>query len=523
MGFYRLNQIRVSLDYKESDIRSWIKRKYGLETKSKYKIVRQSVDARKKEQIKLIFTVDFPASKSDDLRLKNVKYFEKEEVYINKRKREKGLHRPVVVGAGPAGLFAGLILAESGLNPIILEQGVDVDTRKTDIEDFFSNGRLKEESNIQFGEGGAGTFSDGKLSTGVKDKNNRISKIMSTFIEAGAPEEISYNSKPHIGTDYLIKVVKNIRLKIIELGGEIRFKKQVTNLDIKNGKIEGIIINTNEKLKTNHLVMAIGHSARDTFEMLLENNIPMESKSFAVGLRIEHTQEMISKSQFGKMYQHRNLPVAEYKLTYQTSDKRGVYSFCMCPGGFVVNAASELGGVVCNGMSHFARNEKNANSAILVTVRPEDFESTHILAGVDFQRKWEKIAYELGGETYALPVQRLEDFMMDKMTKKSGVIVPNIKGEYIFADLNKALPEWIIIALKKGIINFGKKIKGFDQGDAILTAVETRSSSPVRILRDKYYMSTVEGFYPCGEGAGYAGGIMSAALDGMKVAEAIIE
>jgi len=522
MGFYRLTQIRMPLDYTENDIRMWVRRKYHLTSESPYKVVKQSVDARKKQAIKLIFTIDFPAKRSDHPGLKQMKYFEEAGVYKSEEVGKLPKHKPVIVGTGPAGLFAGLILAEAGLEPILIERGLEVEKRQADIEYFFATGSLNEHSNIQFGEGGAGTFSDGKLSTGVKDQYNRIDKIIESFIEAGAPEEIAYMNKPHIGTDYLMKVVKNIRLKIIRLGGQVLFNTQLTGLKIEAGKLKGIVVNETDVMEISHLVLAIGHSARDTFKLLMEENVPMAQKAFAVGLRIEHTQAMIGVSQYGSFYQHKNLPVAEYKLTHRTLAGRGVYSFCMCPGGFVVNAASEKGGVVCNGMSYFSRAEKNANSAILINIQPKDFGGTNILAGVAFQRHWEKNAFILGGATYALPIQRVDEFMTGKERKSFGKVIPNIKGAYQWADLNQAFPSWIIIALKEGLTNFGKKIKGFDQGDAILTGVETRSSSPVKILRDETHMSQVKNLYPCGEGAGYAGGIMSAALDGIKTAEHII-
>jgi uncharacterized FAD-dependent dehydrogenase len=343
-----------------------------------------------------------------------------------------------------------------------------------------------------------------------------------TFIEAGAPEEIRYINKPHIGTDYLITVVKNMRERIIELGGEVRFGTKMTSLLIENHSITGVKLEDGTSLMSNHVVLAIGHSARDTFEQLVIQQIPLEKKAFAIGLRIEHPQELISLKQYGKSYEHPNLPAADYKLTYRTSKERAVYTFCMCPGGFVVNSASEVGHVVCNGMSNFARDEVNANSAILVNVYPDDFEGQDLLAGVEFQRQWEAKAFEIAGSDYSLPIQRVDDFVKGKVTTSFGITKPNIKGKYTFADLNDTLPEFVAEAIKEGIVDFAKKIRGFDRGDALLTGVETRTSSPIRILRDESLKSPIIGLYPCGEGAGYAGGIMSAAIDGIKVAEAIL-
>ncbi len=437
----------------------------------------------------------------------------------------------MVVGSGPAGLFCALILAEAGLKPIVIERGKPVDQRLKDVEDFFLlQKKLNTESNIQFGEGGAGTFSDGKINTGVKDKMHRIIKIVDTFIEMGAPEEIRYMSKPpHIGTDYLINVVKGIRNRIIELGGHVRFATKMTGLEYDSIGLSGVTLNhegNDERLETNNLVLALGHSARDTFEALVRQNVPMTQKAFAVGLRIEHPQNIISKSQYGDGYKHKSLPVADYKLTYRTCKGRGVYTFCMCPGGFVVNAASEEGRVVCNGMSNFKRDEVNANSAVLVNVHTDDFDSDDVLAGMEFQRKWESLAFDIGGGAdYTLPIQRFGDYEKSVASTTLGKIKPNIKGHYKLSNLNDCLPEFVNEALLEGIHAFGRKIKGFNNGDAILTGVETRSSSPVRMDRDENYMSPIAGLYPCGEGgAGYAGGgIMSAALDGIKVAESIIK
>lgn len=523
MGMYRINQIKVELDHTEDDIRKIIDKQYGcFEEDAKIRIIKKSVDARKKDAIKIVYTVDIESPKFDYKRVSKLTYIDKKAVYRLKGYIAPLTKRPVVIGAGPAGLFAALLLAERGMNPILIERGQSVEKRIEDVNKYFETGELDVTSNIQFGEGGAGTFSDGKINTGVKDKYNRITKIISTFIEAGAPEEIRYLNKPHIGTDYLVEVVKNIRNKIIKFGGEVRFNTTMTELIIDESRITGVKLDDGSEILTDHVVLAIGHSARDTFENIVKQNIPVEAKAFAIGLRIEHPQDMISKQQYGEAYKHEALPIADYKLTYRTAEGRSVYTFCMCPGGVVVNSASETGGVVCNGMSNFVRDEKNANSAILVNVHPTDFDGSDVLAGVRFQRRWEEEAFKVAGSDYSLPVQRLDDFINGEVSTEFGDVKPSIKGKTTMADLNKVLPSYVTESIKEGMVAFGRKIKGFDRDDAILIGVETRSSSPIRILRNKEYMSSVVGLYPCGEGAGYAGGIMSAALDGIKVAEAIL-
>jgi len=430
--------------------------------------------------------------------------------------------RPIIIGFGPAGIFAGLILAEAGLEPIILERGEKVDKRKKDVEKFWNHSILNTESNVQFGEGGAGTFSDGKLNTLIKDKNNRIRKMLSAFVEAGAPEEILYINKPHIGTDKLEIAVKNLRKKIELLGGKIYFNSKVTDFIIKNNKINGVIVNNNEKIYSDIVILAIGHSARDTFKLLFEKGIKISPKPFSIGLRIEHLKEMIDKSQYGKFYNHRNLKAADYKLSHRAKNGRAVYTFCMCPGGYVVGSASEKNMLVTNGMSEFARDNINSNSAILVSVEPADFPSTHPLSGIEFQQTYEKSAFEISNSYFA-PVQLFGDFLKSKKSSKFDSIKPTYKPGTIFYDLNKILPEYISSALKEGILTMGKKLKGFANYDSLLTGVETRSSSPIRIERNENYESiNVEGLYPTGEGAGYAGGITSSAVDGIRIAESII-
>lgn len=523
MGYYRLPQIKVPVSYNETLIREEIKRKYGIKGHYDYKLVKRSVDARKKPVVYFVFTVDvFIPPLTKNKKLQNQKYYAETPRYENVAVKKTPQKRPIIIGMGPAGLFAGLLLSEAGYKPIILERGKAVEERIEDVNRFFDTGVLNESSNIQFGEGGAGTFSDGKINTGVKDKFCRIDKIVETFIDCGAPEDIAISNKPHIGTDYLIEVVKNMRHRIIDNGGEVRFDACVTDMLIENNRVSQLCVNHKEWLETDNVVLAVGHSARDTFEWMVKRAIPMTPKAFAVGLRIEHPQTWINKSQYGDCKDMASLPVADYKLTYRTSKERAVYTFCMCPGGFVVNAASETGGLVCNGMSNYLRDEINANSAVLVNVHPDDFGSDDVLAGVEFQRHWERNAYELTGKSNALPVQRYEDYKNKVVSTNFGLVRPNTKGKTMMVDLNQCLPSFVADAIVEGIDAFGKRIKGFAHKDAVLTGVETRSSSPVRMERNDNYESPIAGLYPCGEGAGYAGGIMSAALDGIKVAEAII-
>lgn len=524
----RIQQIKLKFDHKKIDLENRICDIIHISKVDiiSYKIIKKSIDARKSNDIVFLYTVDVVLkNRSKPVKVdKNIIMLTKEEKYtfsVPKIENHTNVESPIIIGSGPAGLFCALLLAENGFKPIVLERGSMVDKRIQDVNKFFESGQLNPQSNIQFGEGGAGTFSDGKLNTQVKDPFYRKDKILNAFIEAGAPEEIGYMNKPHIGTNYLVTVVKNIRERIISLGGTFKFDTLVTDLIIENKQVNGVVINNNVNLFSKHIVLAIGHSARDTFFQLNALGIPMEAKAFAIGLRIEHSQETISKNQYGKNYKHENLPVADYKLTYRSTSGRGVYTFCMCPGGYVVNATSEAKHLVCNGMSNFERNSLNANSAILVNVTPEDFEGSDVLAGVSFQRKWEEKAFKSGGSDYSMPIQLLEDFIKNRESKALGVIKPHIKGKYAFANLNNCLPVYVCDAIKEGVMDFEKKINGFANKDAVLTGVETRSSSPVRILRNEEFESEIKGLFPCGEGAGYAGGIMSAAIDGIKVAEQI--
>lgn len=503
-----------------------------------YKIVKQSLDARKKPELFYVYTVDVKVKKENAV-LKSIQK-KKGSVQISLC-TEEPYHfpesgnlavtsRPVIVGSGPAGLFCAYFLALYGYRPILIEQGAPVDERKEDVEKFWETGILKPYSNVQFGEGGAGTFSDGKLNTLVKDPNGRIQKVLEIFTEHGAPAEILYVNKPHVGTDILADVVKNIRKKIISLGAEVCFYTKMTSIlvDEETSRVKGILIRHTDKpdsreqvIETDTVVLALGHSARDTFEMLYNMKIPMEAKAFAVGVRVEHPQEMINESQYGTK-KAGQLGSAPYKLTEKLSSGRGVYSFCMCPGGYVVNASSEEGKLAVNGMSYHARDSKNANSAIVVTVTPEDYGSTHPLAGIAFQRRLEKAAYETGKGK--IPVQRFDDFCHDKASvdkNHTNLFAPCMKGSYTFTNLRPIFPEFVSRSLIEGIKKFNVKIRGFSSPDTILSAVESRTSSPVRIVRNENYESCFGGLYPCGEGAGYAGGITSAAVDGIKIAEAI--
>lgn len=520
-----IKQIKVEVS-KNSDemIKKGIAKKinipiYDVES---YSIIRQSLDARDKNEIFYVYEVDAKVKNGSKILSRNIK-----DVFPSVSRKYEIIEygniplkkRPVIVGSGPAGLFVAYILAEHGYHPLVIERGEPVDQRVETVENFWKTGKLNENSNVQFGEGGAGTFSDGKLNTLVKDKMNRGRKVFETFVSCGAPKEIIYDYKPHIGTDILRNVVKNLRNKIIEMGGEFHYNACLTNIVIENEKIVQIEINNQKKIDTDILVLAIGHSARDTFQMLYEKRIKMEAKPFAVGFRVSHPQAMIDKAQYGEKY-GTILSKAPYKLTYTATNHRGVYSFCMCPGGYVVNASSEKGFLAINGMSNYERESENANSAIVVTISPDDF-GHGPLDGVAFQRNLEKKVYEIGNGK--IPIQLLKDFQNNKPTKEVGKIKPILKGEYTFTNLNGILPPELNDSIKESFQAFGKKIKGFDQPDTILAAVESRTSSPVRMIRNEEYESNIKGLYPCGEGAGYAGGITSAAIDGIKVAEEIIK
>lgn len=493
------------------------------------KIHKQSIDARKKPDIYFSYSIDVLTTQEERIkkRLKNKVQFVKETNYVLPSKQtdgRKSFKRPVIVGSGPAGLFCTYLLAKAGCCPILLERGGSVEERTKDVEEFWNTGKLNVSSNVQFGEGGAGTFSDGKLNTLVKDVLGRNRFVLETFVKFGAPETILYENKPHIGTDVLIDVVRNMRAEIQNLGGEVRFHSQMTDLLLVDygleKKIGAIIINEIEEIETDLLVLAIGHSARDTFQLLYDRQLEMRSKPFAVGVRIEHPQAMINQCQYG-MDTLKDLPTAAYKLTTQLSNGRGAYTFCMCPGGYVVNASSEKNRLAVNGMSYQKRDGKNANSAVIVTVSPKDFGEDHPLSGVKFQRSLEEKAYQVGAGK--VPVQCFGDFQKNQETTELGEVEPQIKGAYLLSNIRSIFPEFLSQSIEEGILAMGEKIHGFDRTDAVLSAVESRTSSPVKIQRDEKLESNIRGLYPCGEGAGYAGGITSAAMDGMKVAEAILQ
>ena len=429
---------------------------------------------------------------------------------------------PVIIGTGPCGLFAGLSLARMGFKPILLERGKIVRERTQDVWGFWRGRRLNPESNVQFGEGGAGTFSDGKLHTGIKDRAHHIRRILQDFVDCGAPEEIIYISKPHIGTLRLVKVVENLRAKILALGGEIRFDSRVTDIVVENGSVHGVQLSGGERIAADRVILAVGHSARDTFEMLHRRGVRVEPKPFSIGFRIEHPQHLIDACRLGPRAGNPALGAADYKLVHHCRNGRAVYSFCMCPGGQVVAAASEAGRVVTNGMSHYSRNERNANAGIVVGITPADFGSDHPLAGIALQRRLEQKAFELGGGNYNAPAQRLGDFLAGRPSTGAGSVIPSYSPGVTWVDLGDALPDYAVAAIREAIPAFDRTLKGFAMNDAVFTAVETRTSSPIRIARNGNFESVnTPGLYPAGEGAGFAGGIISAAVDGMKVAEAV--
>ncbi len=488
------------------------------------RIRKRSLDARKRP-LQYVYELEINVQGEERLvkRLhSNQVLLAKETAYVFPKAGDRRLRTPpVIVGSGPAGLFCGLMLARAGYHPVILERGQRARERKEAVDAFWQGKGLRLDSNVQFGEGGAGTFSDGKLNTLVKDPKGIGRKVLKLLVEAGAPEEILYDNKPHLGTDLLIGIVEHIREEILSLGGQVHFEHRLADICIDEGRIKGLWAKCPGRrlyFDAEALVLAVGHSARDTFAMLKEKGIPMEPKAFAVGVRIEHPQDMINYARYGADYPG-SLPAASYKLTRRVSGGRGVYSFCMCPGGYVVDASSERGYLAVNGMSYQARDGKNANSAMIVTVRPEDFGGGDVLAGVEFQRKLEKRAYQAGGGK--VPIQLLGDFVKRQPTRVLGEVEPCIKGAYAFGDVGGIFPSELSDALKEGILGCEQVIPGFAREDAVLSGVESRTSSPVRILRDQTLESEIKGLYPCGEGAGYAGGITSAAMDGIRVAEEI--
>lgn len=495
------------------------------------RIMRESIDARKKPDIFMVYEVMLELSCCSGLpqetayiRKHHVKSAEavQFEAYHFPYKAEKTLERPVIVGMGPAGLFCALVLSRAGYRPIVLERGKCVEERTADVERFWKGEALHPESNVQFGEGGAGTFSDGKLNTLVKGSKDIHRFVLEEFVRFGASPEIIYSGKPHIGTDVLRTVVRNMREEILALGGTVHFGSRVEQLVCEQGRLKGVIyVQGGEKkeLSCHHVCLAIGHSARDTFRELYREQISMEPKPFAVGVRMEHPQRMINEAQYGRGADMKTLPAASYKLTAKAENGRAVYSFCMCPGGYVVNASSEEQRLAVNGMSYAARDSENANSAIVVGVHPRDFDHADLFGGMHFQEELEAHAYKLAGG--AIPVQTYGDFTADKTSAGLGAVRPQVKGAWDYANLRTIFPDFINDALLSAIPQFGKKLHGFDRPDALLLGVESRTSSPVRILRDERFQSNLRGLFPCGEGAGYAGGITSAAIDGVRVAEAI--
>ena len=484
------------------------------------KIVRRSVDARKKPDVKIIYTIEVAVDGNEGKILRNSgckrASIAKGNYYKPPKQKLQSEKRPVVIGFGPAGMFAALILSMAGLKPIVLERGEDAQSRHDKVEKFFATGELDTRSNVQFGEGGAGTFSDGKLNTGVN--NPRIGWVLDQFVKFGAREDILYDAKPHVGTDVLLNVVQNLRKRVTTLGGEVRFNSQVTGVRIENGQLTGLQVNGSEIVETDRAVLAIGHSARDTFELLHSLNIPMEPKAFAMGARIEHKQSMVNTSQYGE--NNPVLPPADYKLVQHLEDK-SVYTFCMCPGGYVVAAASEEGRVVTNGMSYADREGENANAALLVTVNPEEFPDKSTLGGMYWQRQIEETAYRVSG-SYRAPAQKVGDFLKGVPSTGPGSVQPTYRPGVTWCDLHEVLPRQLTRAMEEALPKLDGQLKGYADPDAVLTAPETRSSSPVRILRGEDRQSQIKGLYPCGEGAGYAGGIMSAAVDGIQTAEAIL-
>lgn len=530
----RINQLKLSVGHTKADMKKKAAKMMRIPEDKILSLVpvRQSLDARKKKELLYIYSLNATVSGKEGAVIKNAKNV---NVVLNTEKpyrfpehgQEPLCHRPVIVGFGPAGMFCGLMLARAGFSPLILERGEDVDSRTQKVEAFWRGGELNPESNVQFGEGGAGTFSDGKLNTLVKDPSGRNKKVLEILAEAGADPSITYVNKPHVGTDVLSRVVKNIRQEIIRLGGEIRFGCKLTDFSEAGGRLISVTVSQREEggfyreetIPAQAVVLAIGHSARDTFRMLSEKSLDLQAKAFAVGLRIQHPQKQINFSQYG-MEEPGSLGAASYKLTKQTSSGRGIYSFCMCPGGFVVNASSETGRLAVNGMSNHDRAGTNANSALIVTVTPEDFPSPGPLGGVEFQRRLEEAAFNCGKGK--IPVQLYGDFKAGTLSRAFGDVEPAFKGGYSFGNLREVLNPSLTDAMTEGIDSFGRIIDGFDRPDAILAGIESRTSSPVRIPRTPELESAVRGLYPCGEGAGYAGGITSAAMDGIRTAEMIV-
>jgi len=524
----RITELKLPLDHPESQLKSALIERLGIAAGQLqgYTIFRRGHDARKRDSILLIYTLDVELTDESPVlaRFRDDPHVSvtPNTDYRHVAEAPKDLTtRPVVIGFGPCGLFAGLLLAEMGFRPIILERGKPVRQRTKDTFGLWRRREFNPESNVQFGEGGAGTFSDGKLHTQIKDPHHYGRKVLTEFVKAGAPPEILYVSKPHIGTFRLVSMIEEMRGTIEALGGEIRFESRVEDVLIEDGAVRGVVLADGETIDTHHVVIAVGHSARDTFKMLYERGVYVEAKPFSIGFRIEHPQSLIDNCRFGKYAGHPLLGAADYKLVHHCKNGRSVYSFCMCPGGTVVAATSEPGHVVTNGMSQYSRNERNANSGIVVGITPDDYPG-HPLAGIELQRQLEKAAFVLGGGTYDAPGQLVGDFLAGRASTQFGSVAASYTPGVHLCDLSTALPAYAIEAIREALPAFDKKIPGFAMADAVLTGVETRTSSPVRIKRSEHFQSiNTRGLYPAGEGAGYAGGIMSAAIDGIEVAEAV--
>ena len=522
----RISNIKIKNDLSEEEILAITIKKYGISKNAikDWHISKKSIDARKKDDVHYSYSLDIDLKGEEKLlKFKNISKIKEISLPTFQIKMNKSI-KPIIIGAGPAGLFSALYFVKNGYKPMIIEQGDMVDKRAKIVDEFIKFGNLNPHSNVQFGEGGAGTFSDGKLTTGINSPY--IKTVLKEFIKFGAPEQILYLTKPHIGTDNLIKIIKNMREYIISRGGKFLFNTKFIDFETNNNSISKISVlhldtNIIEEIDTSVLILAIGHSSRDTFQKIYEKGILLEPKNFSVGVRIEHLQSEINKAQYGNITKLK-LPAADYKLAYHSPSGRSCYTFCMCPGGTVMPSSSEKNTIVTNGMSYYARDGKNANSAVLVNVTPSDFANNSPLAGIYFQENLEKKAFELGGANYFAPVQRFEDFYKNRKSEFIGSIEPSYKPGYTLSNLNDIMPEFVSSTLREGIIYFNTKLKGFANPDSILTGMETRSSSPVRILRNEKLVSNINGIYPCGEGAGYAGGIMSAAVDGIKCAIAAI-
>jgi uncharacterized FAD-dependent dehydrogenase len=537
----RLTNVKLPLNHQPEELAQVILAtlKITAEQLTSFSIFKRGYDARKKSKIILMYTLDVETTQNEQLITEhvndqNIKVSPDTSYKFVGQAPDDLIERPVVIGMGPCGLFAGLLLAQMGFKPIILERGQEVRQRTKDTFGFWRKKILNTESNVQFGEGGAGTFSDGKLWSQVKDPKHYSRKVLHEFVDAGAPSEILYVSKPHIGTFKLVTMVEQMRAEIHRLGGEVRFGQRVDDIhfaemqdDNNNRQVTGLTLSTGEVINTKHIALAIGHSARDTFTMLHEKGVFIKAKPFSVGFRIEHEQSVIDDARFGENAGNPILGAADYKLVHHCKNGRSVYSFCMCPGGTVVAAASEAGRLVTNGMSQYSRHERNANSAIVVGISPEDYDENgskdNVLAGIEFQRRLEEAAFKLGGENYDAPVQLVGDFLAGRKSGEHGVVAPSYKPGVKYCDLSEILPDYAIEAIREALPAFERKIKGFSMADATLTAVETRTSSPISITRDKdsYESLNTKGLYPAGEGAGYAGGILSAGIDGIKVAEAM--